>query len=120
MSDGPKVSEKSPGRRQFLKTAASASALGAVAMTTAASAAEKPKHANVRGPMPTRTLGATGAQIPTMQLGTSQRLDQKYNKVLHRSLTSGVNGIDTALSYGWGSSHSARDSSSRARAFSSR
>ena len=94
-------------RRRFLKAAASASAIGAVAMTTTAAQANESKVTSTRGPMPHRTLGATGERVPIIHLGTSQRLDQKYDKVMHRSFKAGVTWFDTALSYGWGSSHSA-------------
>ncbi|MEZ5584888.1 MAG: aldo/keto reductase [Candidatus Competibacteraceae bacterium] len=91
-------------RRRFLKSAAvSAAALGAgdvsLAATTLAAGDDKP--------MPQRVLGRTGVQIPILHLGTSQRLDPTYDKVMHRCFGSGVTMFDTALSYGWGSSHQA-------------
>ena len=93
-------------RRDFLQKAAATTAAGALAVSGAsASAANKPRGTS--GPMPMRVLGATGERVPVLHLGTSQRLDQRYDKVMHRSLKSGVTWFDTALSYGWGSSHSA-------------
>lgn len=95
-------------RRGFLRGAAAASAAlatdGALAATTAPAAADS---ATGRRTMPARPLGATGMTVPILHLGTSQRLDQKYDKIMHRSFKSGVTWFDTALSYGWGSSHSA-------------
>ncbi|MEE4376708.1 MAG: aldo/keto reductase [Candidatus Competibacteraceae bacterium] len=91
-------------RRRFLKTAAaSAAVLGsgnvALAATTLAASDDKP--------MPHRVLGQTGVEIPILHLGTAQRLDPNYDKVMHRCFDSGVTMFDTALSYGWGSSHRA-------------
>ena len=40
-------------------------------------------------------------------MGTSQSLNEEYDKKLHRCYREGVTGLDTALSYGWGSSHRA-------------
>ncbi|MGB5775374.1 MAG: aldo/keto reductase, partial [Sedimenticolaceae bacterium] len=57
--------------------------------------------------VPSRELGNTGIQVPILQLGTAQRLDPRYDKVMHRSFQEGVTWFDTALSYGWGSSHRA-------------
>lgn len=58
-------------------------------------------------PMPVRELGATGVKVPILFLGTSQSLDPVYDKVMHLCFKEGVTGLDTALSYGWGSSHRA-------------
>ncbi len=104
MSKEP-MDKSTTGRRNFVKAAASTSALGAVAISGVATAANRYK--DTRGPMPTRVLGATGEQVPILHLGTSQRLDQRYDKVMHRSFQAGVTWFDTALSYGWGSSHTA-------------
>ncbi len=57
--------------------------------------------------MPHHELGATGATIPILILGTSQRLDPVYDKIMHRCFKGGVTAVDTALSYGWGASHRA-------------
>lgn len=58
-------------------------------------------------PMPRRVLGATGARVPILNMGTSQSMDGRYDKLLHRAYKEGVDYLDTALSYGWGSSHAA-------------
>jgi predicted aldo/keto reductase-like oxidoreductase len=52
-------------------------------------------------------LGCTGAKIPILHHGTAQRLDPVYDKVMHLCFKAGVTMFDTALSYGWGSSHQA-------------
>ena len=108
-------------RRKFLKTAAvsaaSAAAIGSSGLATAAThspsthrneellAQTEKKTSNK--PMPQKELGTTGVKIPIIQLGTSQQLDPVYDKVMHRCFKSGVTMFDTALSYGWGSSHRA-------------
>jgi predicted aldo/keto reductase-like oxidoreductase len=45
--------------------------------------------------------------VPILQLGTAQRLDLQYDKVMHRAFAAGVTWFDTALAYGGGSSHRA-------------
>ncbi len=98
-----------PGRRNFLKTAlASAASAGVAAMPFSQAAAEHATSQLAEGNgIPSRDFGNTGIRVPIMQLGTSQRLDQRYDKVMHRCFKAGVTWFDTALSYGWGSSHSA-------------
>ena len=96
-------------RRRFIKTAAvTASSVGLAdalnliePLSAAAQRKVKPRS------FPTRELGTTGVKLPILQLGTSQSLNQVYDKVLHRSFREGVTVLDTALSYGWGSSHKA-------------
>jgi predicted aldo/keto reductase-like oxidoreductase len=105
----PEQSSSEPGRRRFLKSAlasattASAASVPLLGLTGESAAA--PTTGTTR--MPTRELGNTGVQVPILHLGTAQRLDPKYDKVLHRSFQEGVTWFDTALSYGWGSSHRA-------------
>jgi aryl-alcohol dehydrogenase-like predicted oxidoreductase len=103
------MSDAKTDRRRFLKTAVSAGALGAAELSLAAAPKHEPDSLALRdaGPMPHRPLGNTGVQVPVIHLGTSQRLDPRYDKVLHRSFASGVTWFDTALSYGWGASHRA-------------
>lgn len=98
-----------PERRVFLRSAlASATAVGAASLPLIGLADEpaKERKKETKG-IPSRELGRTGVHVPILQLGTSQRLDQKYDKIMHRSLREGVTWFDTALSYGWGSSHRA-------------
>jgi predicted aldo/keto reductase-like oxidoreductase len=105
----PAQSSSEPGRRRFLKSAlasattASAASVPLLGLTGESAAA--PTTGTTR--VPTRELGNTGVQVPILHLGTAQRLDPKYDKVLHRSFQEGVTWFDTALSYGWGSSHRA-------------
>lgn len=97
--------KKSLGRRAFLKTAALSGALTG-ALTGGVDEAQAARGRK-RGTVPMKKLGTTGASIPIIQLGTSQRLDQTYDRILHGCFKGGVTAIDTALSYGWGSSHRA-------------
>lgn len=97
------MSEKKLGRRHFIKAAAiSATVVSAATQLTLAA-----ENRSVNNQIPHKELGNTGAKIPILQLGTSQRLDPTYDKVMHRCFKGGVTYIDTALSYGWGSSHRA-------------
>lgn len=104
------MKEEKIGRRNFLKTVAiSAAAVGAANASMVESAipeiiAQEPAGSLA---MPVRELGATGIKIPILQLGTSQSLDPVYDKVMHLCFREGVTCLDTALSYGWGSSHRA-------------
>ena len=98
-----------PGRRRFLKTAfASATTAGAASLPLLGVASESTgAQTTTTAGMPSRELGNTGFQVPILQLGTAQRLDPRYDKVMHRSFQEGVTWFDTALSYGWGASHRA-------------
>ncbi len=101
------MSEEKIGRRNFLKTAAlSATAISASTFVEAQTTSRQ-KRKSRSALMPHHELGTTGAKVPILMLGTSQRLDPVYDKILHRSFKGGVTAIDTALSYGWGSSHRA-------------
>lgn len=104
--------QKSPcetERRDFLKAVVgSAVTVGAAAvpLSGVAEPRETLPVARKKG-IPSRELGNTGIQVPIMQLGTAQDLDMQYDKVMHRSFQAGVTWFDTALAYGWGSSHRA-------------
>lgn len=108
-NDTPEQSSSEAGRRRFLKTAlASATTAGAASLPLLGLAEDgTAAPAKVQTGIPTRELGKTGVQVPILHLGTAQRLDQRYDKVMHRSFQEGVTWFDTALSYGWGSSHRA-------------
>lgn len=88
-------------RRNFLKATALGPGLGIL------TAAQQSFAATQRPDMPYKPLGRTGAKVPILIQGTSQSLNTKYDKVLHRCYKGGVTGFDTALSYGWGNSHTA-------------
>ncbi|HEX9841596.1 MAG TPA: hypothetical protein VGC20_02555, partial [bacterium] len=100
------MAKPTPSRRTLLKSAAGA-ALAAGATLAGGGLAAGPVRAAAPARVPRKALGATGASIPILQMGTSQSLDQAYDKRLHRCLAEGVEYIDTALSYGWGRSHAA-------------
>ena len=55
--------------------------------------------------VPTRTLGATGEQIPILLMGGSQKFDPTYDKMLHTAFKNGMFYIDTAEKYANGQSH---------------
>lgn len=98
------------GRRRFLQTAiVSATALSTTdfvrAGTSPIAASEDTKGQQTA--MPQRELGKTGIKIPILQLGTAQRLNPVYDKVMHLCLREGVTWFDTALAYGRGASHQA-------------
>ena len=97
-------------RRRFIRTAAiSATSMGLVGsmdLIEPLNAASSPRKIKTRT-LPKRVLGRTGIELPILQLGTSQSLNSVYDKILHRSYREGVTVLDTALSYGWGSSHRA-------------
>lgn len=94
-------------RRDFLKTAvASAGAASVAGIPVATRASDLAQFVEGQG-IPQRPFGNTGLEVPIMQLGTSQRLDPDYDKVMHRSFKNGVTWFDTALSYGRGASHRA-------------
>lgn len=91
-------------RRKFLKATTLVPGFGAL-LASQTSAAKQ--LVSKREDMPYKELGKTGAKVPILIQGTSQRLNTKYDKVLHRCYKGGVSGFDTALSYGWGNSHKA-------------
>ncbi len=104
------MKKKEIKRRKFLKLAAvSAASLGSLSTLHIQNglAKSKEEEALENTKMPMRELGSTGVKIPILQQGTAQRLDQRYDKILHRCFKGGVTCFDTAISYGWGSSHGA-------------
>ena len=101
------MSDTRQGRRNFLKTAAVAAGAAGAATVPVVAPASDLTHFVEGGDMPRRPLGRTGVDVPIMHLGTSQRLDPDYDKVLHRCFANGVRWFDTALSYGSGASHRA-------------
>ena len=100
--DTPEPPPSEPGRRRFLKTALfSATTAGAASLPLLAAAGESTTaQTTATTGVPSREFGNTGIQIPILQLGTAQRLDPRYDKVMHRSFQEGVTWFDTALSYG--------------------
>ena len=95
-------------RRQFLKSAAlSAATIGFSQQAILDRAEAATKKTDYSQEIPHRPRGKTGASVPILQIGTSQALDQEYDKILHLLFREGVYFLDTALSYGWGSSQKA-------------
>lgn len=89
-------------RRHFIKNAVlSVTGLGLAAGTDLVPAVKAASG------MPRRQLGATGTTVPILHLGTAQSMDPVYDKIMHRCFREGVDCIDTAIGYGWGSSHKA-------------
>jgi uncharacterized protein len=87
-------------RRTFLKSVAAAAAV------TALGEADE-REALGAGTIPRKKLGSSGLSVPILMQGTAQSLDPTYDRVLHLCYREGVSAFDTALSYGWGSSHRA-------------
>jgi predicted aldo/keto reductase-like oxidoreductase len=95
-------------RRQFLKSVAlSAATIGLSHQPFAARAEAAASNTDYSQKIPHRPLGNTGASVPILHIGTAQTLDQEYDKILHLLFREGVYWLDTALSYGWGSSQKA-------------
>lgn len=102
------MKEYNPNRRQFLKSAAlSAATIGFSQQTILNRAEAATKKTDYSQKIPHRSLGKTGVSVPILQIGTAQTLDQGYDKILHLLFREGVYSLDTALSYGWGSSQKA-------------
>ena len=104
------MSENKIGRRKLIKTAAfSVTTIGVATLANAQSRETRNRRNDPlsEAAMPHHELGATGAEIPILIQGTSQRLDPVYDKIMHRCFKGGVTAFDTALSYGWGASHRA-------------
>jgi predicted aldo/keto reductase-like oxidoreductase len=55
--------------------------------------------------VPRKQLGNTGMTVPILLMGGSQTFDPKYDKMLHRAHSMGVDYIDTAELYAGGESH---------------
>ena len=99
------MTSKNVGRRGFLKSATAAgAALGGLMLAKGGNEAQAVEMAAT---VPRKQLGSTGVSIPIIQLGTSQRLNPTYDRIMHSCFKGGVDAFDTALSYGWGASHRA-------------
>jgi aryl-alcohol dehydrogenase-like predicted oxidoreductase len=83
-------------RRDFLQAGAMATAS---ALTVACGSLPAPLAAQIpQGPLPTRTLGATGAEVTILNLGTW--MSPSLSRLLRFAYASGVRCFDTAESYG--------------------
>ena len=87
-------------RRGFLKQTVLTGA-GAGVLVTESTLAQNPGSANV----PTTTLGKTGAIVPVLGMGGSQKFDTRYDRRLHRALAGGINYFDSSERYSGGQSH---------------
>lgn len=96
--------DKGLGRRSFIKRAAAAAA---VAGTAGSKLSQSATAQPASGQMPRKELGKTGVKVPILQIGTAGDVDTTYDKVMHYCYREGVTMIDTALQYGWGTSHKA-------------
>ncbi|MBT8332993.1 MAG: aldo/keto reductase, partial [Deltaproteobacteria bacterium] len=95
-------------RRQFLKSAVlSAATIGLSHQAILNRAEAATRKTDFSQKIPHRHLGKTGASVPILQIGTALTLDQDYDKILHLLFREGVYYLDTALSYGWGTSQKA-------------
>jgi predicted aldo/keto reductase-like oxidoreductase len=92
--------DKKIKRRTFFKTAVSAAAVTALGGGVE-------KEVLGAATIPGRKLGSSGLSVPILMQGTAQSLDPSYDRVLHLCYREGAKAYDTALSYGWGSSHRA-------------
>ncbi len=92
-------------RRDFIKTTMGAAALGTALSTSSGSAFAADTTAV--STMPTRTLGATGEEIPILTVGAFAGVDMEYDAVLHRAFKQGITYFDAAESYGKGMWHKA-------------
>ena len=90
-------------RRQFMKTSA-----GIAAVSTGAILSCTKKNASVEtaGPLPTRVLGKTGLEIPTLTFGCGSQFlknkDGEWEPMLEWAIENGINFFDTASNYKFG------------------
>jgi len=88
-------------RRDWLKGLG----LTGAALAAGTAAAQDDVAAAALPEVPTKTLGATGAEIPILLMGGSQAFDAKYDRRLHRAFEHGITYIDTSETYSNGQSH---------------
>jgi uncharacterized protein len=92
-------------RRSFIKGAAIGGVGAGIAGSVAGSAQAQDADAAPLSVVPRKQLGTTGATIPILYMGGSQKFDPRYDKMLHRAHKLGIDYIDTAASYASGQSH---------------
>jgi predicted aldo/keto reductase-like oxidoreductase len=87
-------------RRDFFKQTVLTGA-GAGVLSTGGALAQSPASVQV----PRTKLGKTGAEIPILGMGGSQKFDARYDRRLHRALAAGINYFDSSERYSGGQSH---------------
>lgn len=92
-------------RRGFIKkSVVSGAGSGVLLSTSGLGAQQSPTELLRAGKIPRRKLGKTGAEVPILGMGGSQRFDPQYDRRLHRALSIGVDYFDTSETYSNGQS----------------
>ena len=104
MNNDEKYEQPNLDRRNFIKGAAVAAT---VAGTAASQLTQAQDASAASSEMPMKTLGSTGVKVPILHQGTAWDVDTNFDRTLHLCLREGITMFDTALQYGWGSSHRA-------------
>ncbi len=95
------------GRREFLKRAAQAAAVGGMCAGVASGAVPKNKKISLSGAIPSRVLGKTGVKLPILGYGGAA-LPRKWGntlstedrvKLVRHAYDRGIRYFDTAISY---------------------
>lgn len=87
-------------RRGFLKQTV-LTGVGAGVLATESTLAQNSGSVKV----PRTTLGKTGAEVPVLGMGGSQKFDVRYDRRLHKALADGINYFDSSERYSGGQSH---------------
>ena len=101
----PRKSNKTGGRRKFLKASGASLAAGFAYAAMPASAEAKASLESMQEMMPTRNLGKTGFRVSIFGLGGQSALEahnseEKALAVIAKALEVGVNYFDTSAIYG--------------------
>lgn len=100
------MSQEQFGRRDLFKRAAVVGAgLGFAGGAASARETDAVRVAQQVNTVPRKQLGTTGAEIPIIVLGCSQKFDASYDRVLHGAFKEGVNYLDAAQAYAGGQCH---------------
>lgn len=100
------MSDNMIGRRELFKRTAAGVTAGALGATVGVKTAQAQEPTvPLLDKVPTKKLGTTGADIPIMLMGGSQKFDPVFDKMLHRAYKMGMYYIDTAEAYANGQSH---------------
>jgi hypothetical protein len=94
------------GRRDLFKRAVVIGAgLGLAGGAAHARESDSLRIAQAANTVPRKQLGTTGADVPVLLLGCSQKFDPVYDKVLHGCFREGINYLDAAQAYAGGQCH---------------